>query len=100
LLHNPKSARYQPSFNTVAGSSGNGYSNNRVFSSASDNQITAGSQNTAAGNAANQYKIGRYVDISTNSTGVYGTSGLMTGAQLNNEFRPYYTVQNNYMVWH
>jgi hypothetical protein len=24
----------------------------------------------------------------------------MTGAQLNNEFRPYYTVQNNYMVWH
>jgi hypothetical protein len=24
----------------------------------------------------------------------------MTGAQLNSEFRPYYTVQNNYMVWH
>ena len=24
----------------------------------------------------------------------------MTGNQLNNEFRPYYTVSNNYMVWH
>ena len=24
----------------------------------------------------------------------------MTGQQLNNEFRPYYTVQNGYMVWH
>jgi hypothetical protein len=24
----------------------------------------------------------------------------MTCTQLNNEFRPYYTVQNNYMVWH
>ena len=24
----------------------------------------------------------------------------MTGAQLNNEFRPYYTVRDNYMVWH
>jgi hypothetical protein len=72
------------------------------FSSGSDNQITAGSQNIAVGNAANQYKIGRYVDISTNSVsqGVYGGSGLMTGVQLNNEFRPYYTIQNNYMVWH
>jgi hypothetical protein len=100
-LDNPKSARYQPSFNTVAGGSGNGYSNNRVFSSASDNQITAGSQNTAVGNAANQYKIGRYVDITnTTGSGVYGGSGLMTNQQLNTEFRPYYTVQNNYMVWH
>jgi hypothetical protein len=24
----------------------------------------------------------------------------MTGNQLNNEFRPYYTVQNSYMIWH
>jgi len=24
----------------------------------------------------------------------------MTNAQLNLEFRPYYTVQNNYKVWH
>jgi len=84
------------------GSSGNGYNDNRVFSSGSDNQIVAGAQNTSTGNAANQYKIGRYVDL-TNTTGqgIYGATGtLMTGAQLNNEFRPYYTVRDNYMVWH
>ena len=83
------------------GSSGNGYNDNRVFFSGSDNQIVAGAQNTSTGNAANQYKIGRYVDITnTGGQGVYGSTGLMTNQQLNTEFRPYYTVQNNYMVWH
>ena len=24
----------------------------------------------------------------------------MTGTQLNNEFRPYYTTSGNYMIWH
>jgi hypothetical protein len=72
-LDNPKSAKYQPTFATTAGGSGNGYSNNRIFSSASDNQTTAGFANSSTGNAANQYKIGRYVDI-TNTTGqgIYG----------------------------
>jgi hypothetical protein len=52
--------------------------------------------------AHHQYKIGRYVDTTnTGGQGIYGASNtLMTGNQLNNEFRPYYTVQNNYMVWH
>jgi hypothetical protein len=100
-LDNPKSARNQPAFGTTAGASGNGYSNNRIFAANTDNQTALGAQNTAVGNAANQYKIGRYVDITnTSGSGVYGGSGLITGAQLNNEFRPYYTVQNNYMVWH
>jgi hypothetical protein len=101
-LDNPKAARYQSAITAVNGSSGNGYTNNRVFASTSDNQTVAGIANTAIGNAANQYKIGRYVDI-TNTTGqgIYGaTNTLMTGNQLNNEFRPYYTVQNNYMIWH
>ena len=34
-----------------------------MFAAASDNQIAAGAQNTSIGNAANQYKIGRYVDL-------------------------------------
>ena len=33
-------------------------------------------------------------------SGVYGTDGLMTSTQLNSGFRPYYTVKDNYMVWH
>jgi hypothetical protein len=55
----------------------------------------------STGNAANQYKVGRYVDITnTTGSGVYGASGLMTGAQLNSEFRPYYQVSGGYMYWH
>ena len=65
-LDNPKSAKYQSTFATAAAGSGNGYTNNRIFSSASDNQTTAGAANAVVGNAANQYKIGRYVDITNN----------------------------------
>ena len=103
-LDNTKAAKYQAAYGTttVNGSSGNGYSNNRVFSSSSDNQTAAGNANASTGNAANQYKIGRYVDI-TNTTGqgIYGlTNSLMTPNQLNSEFRPYYTTSGGYMYWH
>jgi hypothetical protein len=103
-LDNTKSAKYQAAYGTttVNGSSGNGYSNNRVFASTSDNQTAAGNANASTGNAANQYKIGRYVDI-TNTTGqgIYGlTNSLMTPNQLNSEFRPYYTTSSGYMFWH
>jgi hypothetical protein len=50
-----------------------------VFANASDNQTAAGVQNTSIGNAANQHKIGRYVDISNTA---------------------YYQVSGNYMYWH
>jgi hypothetical protein len=101
-LDNTKSAKYQPTYASTAGASGNGYSNNRVFSSASDNQTTSGDANASTGNAANQYKVGRYVDITnTAGQGIYGTTNtLMTPNQLNNEFRPYYQVSGNYMYWH
>ena len=59
-LDNPQSAKYSPIYANTAPASGNGYSNNRVFASTSDNQAVVGTQNTAIGNAANQYKIGRY----------------------------------------
>jgi hypothetical protein len=36
-LDNTKSAKYQSTYATTANGSGNGYNNNRVFSSASDN---------------------------------------------------------------
>jgi hypothetical protein len=101
-LDNPKSAKYQSTYASTVSGSGNGYNNNRVFSSTSDNQVTSGDANASTGNAANQYKIGRYVDT-TNTTGqgIYGiTNSLMTPNQLNSEFRPYYTVNGNYMYWH
>jgi hypothetical protein len=101
-LDNTKSAKYQSTYASTAGGSGNGYTNNRVFSSSSDNQTTPGDANASTGNTANQYKVGRYVDI-TNTTGqgIYGTTNtLMTGTQIQNEFRPYYTTANGYMIWH
>jgi hypothetical protein len=101
-LDNTKSAKYQSTYASTATGSGNGYNNNRVFSSASDNQTSAGDANASVGNAANQYKIGRYVDITnTAGQGIYGnTNSLMTLNQLNSEFRPYYTTSGNYMYWH
>ena len=100
-LDSPKAAKYQPAFANTASASGNGLSNNRVFAASSDNQIAAGAQNTFIGNAATQYKIGRYVDLAnTTGSGVYGASGLITSNQLNMEFRPYYQVNGNYMYWH
>jgi hypothetical protein len=64
-------------------------------------QTGAGAQNTAIANAANQCKVGRYVDLpTTTGSSVYGASGLMTGAQLDSEFRPCYQVRGNYMYWH
>ena len=43
-LDNPKSCKYQPTFTAVNSSSGNGLSDNRVFSSSSDNQIAVGAK--------------------------------------------------------
>jgi hypothetical protein len=101
-LDNPKSAKYQPTAIAVNGATRNGYTNNRIFASTTDNQTALGVANAAVGNAANQKKMGRYVDTTnTSGQGIYGaTNTLMTPTQLNNEFRPYYTVKDNYMVWH
>ena len=38
-----------------------------MFASASDNQTGVGAQSTLIGNAANQYKVGRYVDLTATS---------------------------------
>ena len=62
-LDNPKAAKYQPLNANIASTSGNSLSSDRVFANPSDNQTGEGAQNTSIGNAANQYKVGYYVDI-------------------------------------
>jgi hypothetical protein len=100
-LDNPKAAKYSQTFANNASTSGNGLSNNRVFANTSDNQSAVGAQNTSIGNAASQCKIGQHVDLANSAgSGVYGATGLMTSAQLNSKFRPYYQVSGNYMYWH
>ena len=64
-LDNTKSMKYNGVYGASTGSSGNGFSNNRAFGT-SDNQIAFNAlQNTGIGNAAAQYKIGKYYDTST-----------------------------------
>jgi len=99
-LDNPRSARCQPTYASTAKASGNGYSNNRTFGSTSDVQTGIPTTSLAFGNAAGQYKIGRYVDLSNYASGIYGGTGLMLGSNLNTEFRPYYTTSGNLMIWH
>ncbi len=48
-LDNTKSVKYQSAFASTAGGSGNGYSNNRVFASTTDNQTVGGIANAAVG---------------------------------------------------
>ena len=54
-------------------------------------------------NTAIQHKLSRYVDTSMSlvQNGIYGTGNtLMTVTNLANEFRPYYEVKSNYMIWY
>jgi hypothetical protein len=108
-LDNTKSMRYNGVYGPLATSSGNGFTNNRAFGE-SDNQVAFNAkQNTGVGNAAAQYKIGKYYDTSAagsinNIVGAGTTAAdgtIVTAAQLASEFRPYYEVKNtHYMVWY
>jgi hypothetical protein len=60
-LDNPKTAKYQPLYTNTVSVSGNGLSTNRDFASDSHNQTGVGAQNTLIGDAANHYKVGRFV---------------------------------------
>jgi hypothetical protein len=94
---------------------GNGLCNNFPFpivgSLGSDSQQAFGTQNVNVVNKAIQERVGRYYDVSNNTTNnIIGAGGIptsinagniMTPIQLNNEFKPYYQVLNtNYMVWY
>jgi hypothetical protein len=105
-LDNTKSMKYNATFATPAGvaCSGNGLTNNRPFNGYTDNQsVFSTIQNTGVGNACGQYKCGKYYDITTGNSanGIVGATGsIVTSANLAAEFRPYYEVKNNYMVWY
>ena len=107
VLDNPRAARYNPTQAGAAGHSGNGLCNNRPFSSASEYQ-TAAAEAATLNNIANtaiQHKLSRYVDTSMSvvQNGIYGpatSNTLMTVTNLASEFRPYYEVKSNYMIWY
>jgi hypothetical protein len=78
VLDNPRAARYNPTQAGAAGHSGNGFCNNRPFTSASEYQIAA-QEATTINNIANtalQHKLSRYVDTSMSviNNGIYGAA--------------------------
>ena len=97
VLDNPRAARYNPVQAGAPGHSGNGFCNNRPFSSVSEYQV-ASAQSTSLNNIANtaiQHKLSRYVDTSLSvvQNGIYGPATcniLMTVTNLESEFRPYH----------
>ncbi len=101
-LDNTKSMKYNSSTSVVNGSSGNGLTNNRPFAGAGDNQTAfSTTQNTGVGNAAGQYRCGKYYDTANSTNGIVGSSdSIVTSSNLTTEFRPYYEVKNKYMVWY
>ena len=100
---------------TACVSGGNGLCNNFPFpvvgSLGSDSQQAFGTQNLNVVNKAIQERVGRYYDVSNNTTNnIIGTAGdprsdnagnIMNTIQLRTEFKPYYQVLNtNYMIWY
>jgi len=100
-LDNHKSLRF---FNASqaddSGISGYGVVNNNPFTtSASFQQVIK--QNDGKGNDALLQRINRVVDSTTNSTytNLFGASGIMTTANLQAEYKPYYFTNANFMYW-
>jgi hypothetical protein len=94
--------KYNASYSAVNGSSGNGLTNNRPYGGVADNQTTmgAGVQNVGIGNEAAQYKIGKYYDTKSNSSGIVGLDGVLQVANLVSEFRPHFEQKGDYLVWY
>jgi hypothetical protein len=102
-----KSMRYSGA-TSGTGNSGNGMSNNRIYGHGTslhtnnvENQSAISVQNNHLNNTALQFKHGRYIDTSANTNNL---GAILTTAQLNNEFRPYYTkstdVSGSYHIWY
>jgi hypothetical protein len=101
-LDNTKSMKYNSTYTLGNTLSGNGLTNNRPFAGVGDNQtVFVTVQNTVVGNVCGQYKCGKYYDTTNNANGIVGaTNTIVTSSNLTTEFRPYFEVKSNYMVWY
>ena len=98
-LDNNKSVRFSPTIPvSFTGGPGYGICNNVPFDTSASVALTI-KQNDGKGNPALLQRINRIVDTTTNSS-LYGASRIMTADQLNSEYKPYYTVSGNFMVWY
>jgi hypothetical protein len=100
VLDSASSGYYSNKSVAVAGKSVPGIFNNKPYATAasSDVQLIVGAQNAGCVNRAIQEKLQWTVDSANGANNFYPS--LVTATQLANEFKPYYTVINNYMVWY
>ena len=118
-IDNFRSAIYNG--NSVA-VNGNGFTNNKVFvpntsvTNVAGNAVTAvvpqapghryqttcqAVQNTGCINDAITSKLSRYIDTTAAASSVNGIFGnILSIQQLQNEMKPYYTTNGNYMIWY
>ena len=87
----------------ITTANGNGLTNNRVFTANNTygSRLQANIQNKVNSGTINDAitsKLSRYADTVGNYNNIYGT--ILTTAQLQNECKPYYTTNNNYMIWY
>ena len=123
-LDNPQSLKFNGSSNSVPASGtfpaatvtggagligGNGLSNNFPFPIAGggdfSDQGAFGAQNATSYNNGLQSRQKRVVDTTVAGNGLFYNSGNINTTITNNsnilkEFKPYYTVNGNYMIWY
>lgn len=114
-LDNPNSIRFNATTPApgngqllVGFGNGAGYTNNAPYgpgggftASATETQTSSGGpQNYRCGNHALAQRINGYLDTSIPTAGQKVGGVLLSGAQLNEEFKPYFEVKNNCMVWY
>ena len=102
-LDNHKSIRFSiaaPATGTTT--SGYGVYNNNPYQTSFVQTIK---QNDGKGNDALLQRINRVVDTTPTTAAnsynnLFGTTGIMSTANISSEYKPYYTVNGNYMYWY
>ena len=103
-VDNHKSIRFAtatPADATVGGASGYGVYNNNAYQTSASFQQTI-KQNDGSGNEAIKQRTNRIVDttpatVAAQFNNLFGTTGILSAANLASEYKPYYTVNGNFM---
>lgn len=108
VLDNPLSTQYNNVAAATASVSGNGVVNNHAVSGSAtpgtqfQQSLTQTSQNIGCINTALSERLSRNVHVQTATAtaaqNIYGTGGLMTSQNLNNELKPYFIKSGNLLV--
>ena len=106
-LDNHKSIRFATTAfadATAGGASGYGIYNNNAYQTSASFQQTL-KQNDGAGNEAIKQRTNRVVDTTPATAALqfnnlFGATGILTLANLASEYKPYYTVNGNFMYWY